>query len=359
MFGFSFSPLMGDAADGLWFPIEASTFASEVDSSFDMILWISLVFFVGIVIAMVWFPLKYHKPKGGKATSRVRHHNLLEISWSVLPSFLLVIMFVRGSWGYLDMREAPSGAAEVNVTAFRWGWSFDYGGGITSNELHVVVNEPTKLIMQSNDVIHSLFVPAFRIKRDIVPGRYNLVWFEATKTSKKIDDATLQKALDRSKTEFAGTFDPEVFGFTRHGYEYLDLFCTEYCGKDHSMMHSYVVVHESEEDFQEWLVEVNKKPEGMSYEEYGRLLYDQQGCKSCHSLDGTKVVGPSFANVMQPHAMESGEMIQVDENYIRESILNPMAKIVAGYPKVMPSYKGRLTDEQIQSLVAFIKSLNE
>lgn len=358
MFGPLFSPLLGDYTDTLWFPEQASAFAEDVDSVFMFILWISLIFFVGIVFAMVWFMVKYSKAKGGKATSRARHNNVLEISWSVLPSFLLVVMFVRGSWGYLDERSIPTGAAEVNVGAYRWGWNFDYGSGVNQPELHVVKDEPTSLIMQSSDVIHSLFIPAFRVKRDVVPGRYNRMWFTATKASERVSDEELAAAKEIADKEYNGVFDPEVFGFTRHGYKFYDLYCTEYCGKDHSMMQSVVVVHEDRADFEAWLEDADRKPEGMSDEAYGRILYEQQGCKSCHSLDGSKVVGPSFLGIYERNErMESGEDITVDENYLRESILEPMAKIVDGYPKAMPSYKGRLSEEKLQALIAFLKSV--
>jgi cytochrome c oxidase subunit 2 len=256
------------------------------------------------------------------------------------------------------MREVPTGAAEVNVGAYRWGWNFDYGSGINQPELHVVKDEPTELIMQSSDVIHSLFIPAFRVKRDVVPGRYNRLWFTATKASEKVSDEELERAKKKAETENNGVFDPKQFGFTRHGYKFYDLYCTEYCGKDHSMMQSFVVVHETRDDFEAWLEDADKKPEGMSMEAYGRILYEQQGCKSCHSLDGSRVVGPSFLNIYgRAEQMASGEAIEVDENYLRESILEPMAKIVEGYPKAMPSYKGRLSEEKLNALIAFLKTV--
>lgn len=359
MFGPLLSPLWGDVNDDLWFPPEASTFAGEVDSTYYMILWICLAFFVPIVAAMVWFVFKYHQPKGGKATSRVRHNNVLEISWSVLPAFLLVIMFVRGSWGYLDMREPPAGSDEVALQAFKWGWSMNYGNGIVSPELHVVKDRPTRLVMRSTDVIHSFFVPAFRTKRDIVPGRYNIVWFEATVASERVPQAELDAALQDSQQNFGGEFDPERYGFTSLGYKYFDLYCAEYCGRDHSQMQTVVVVHETQEDFEDWLVAANVKPAGMSDEDYGKQLYQTRGCQSCHSVDGTRLVGPSFVGLFgSTHGLADGGQVTVDENYIRESILEPRAKIVEGYAPVMPSYKGQLTDEQINSLIAYIKSLS-
>lgn len=360
MFRSLFSPLMGDVADGLWFPEAASTFAEEVDGTYDMILWISVVFFIGILIPLVYFPLKYAKQKGGKATSRVRHHNLLEISWSVFPSFLLIVMFIRGSWGYLEQREVPAGATEIGVTAFQWGWSFDYGNGLTNPELHVVVNEPTRLLMKSSDVIHSLFVPAFRIKRDVVPGRYSVLWFEATKASEQVSPEELAAAKEKFKKENNGVFDAKVAGFNEYGYKYYDLYCTEYCGKDHSIMQTVVVVHETKEDLQKWLTDIDKIPVDMAPEDYGRKMYEQQGCKSCHSLDGTRLVGPTFLNLYgSTHGLAAGGEVTVDEDYIRESILDPSAKIVAGYQPAMPSYKGRLSDEKIATIIAFLKSLKQ
>lgn len=358
MFGSLLRPVLGDVSNGLWFPDAASNFAEEVDSTYDMILWISVVFFIGILIPLIYFPLKYWQAKGGKATSRVRHNNVLEISWSVLPSFLLIVMFVRGSWGFLDQREVPTGAAEIGVSAYRWGWGFDYGRGINNNELHVVLNEPTRLVMQSSDVIHSLFVPAFRVKRDVVPGRYSVLWFEATKASEKVSAEELAAAKAMFKAENNGVFDAEKAGFTEHGYRYYDLYCTEYCGKDHSMMQTVVVVHEDRADLEAWLTEVDKVPTDVAPEDYGRKLYEQQGCKSCHSLDGTRLVGPSFKGLFgTKHGIVSGADVVVDEAYIRESILEPAAKIVSGYSPAMPSYKGRLTDEKIDCLIAFLKKL--
>lgn len=358
MFGPLFSPLLGDYTDTLWFPKQASNFAAEVDSTYMLILWISLVFFVVIVWALVWFSYKYKQPKGGKATSRVRHNNVLEISWSVFPSFLLVVMFVKGSWGYLDMREIPAGATEIGVTAASWSWSFDYGDGITHPELHVVKGEPTKLIMESSDVIHSLFVPAFRVKRDVVPGRYNYLWFTPTVANERVSKERLDAAKAVAKAENEGVFDAEKNQFTLEGYEFFDLYCSEYCGKDHSEMQTMVVVHDTREDLEAWLQEINVKPEGMSDEEYGRLQYSQQGCVSCHTLDGKAGTGPSFQGLWgRQEKLTTGDTVLVDENYVRESILDPMAKIVDGYQPVMQSYKGRLTEDKLRSLIAFIKSL--
>jgi len=359
----SFFSLLGEHANGLWFPDSASTFSEESDSTYFMILWICVVFFIGILYPLVYFPLKYGKRKGEKATSRVRHHNLLEISWSVFPSFLLVVMFVRGSWGFLDHREPPAGAAEVGVTAISWGWSFNYGGGIISPELHVVKDEPTRLVMRSGDVLHSLFIPAFRVKRDVVPGRYSVLWFEPTMSSEKVSAEELAAAKARYKEEAPKERDTPVpfyqfAGFTEQGYKYYDLYCTEYCGRDHSMMQTVVVVHETREDFLKWREVADSIAEGELPADYGRKLYEQRNCVNCHSLDGTRKVGPSFQGLFgTKHAIAGGGEVTVDEEYVRESILNPQAKIVAGYEgQKMPSYKGQLNDEKIGYIIEFLKS---
>lgn len=359
MFGPLLSPLWGDVNETFWFPTRGATFSGEVDSTYMMVLWICLVFFVAIVAALVGFAVKYRQPKGGKATSRVRHNNLLEISWSVLPTFLLVIMFVRGSWGYLDLREPPAGADEITVTARMWNWSNGYGNGIFHPELHAIVGRPTRLVMRSEDVIHSLYIPAFRQKRDVVPGRYNVTWFEATEASKKVPQEKLDEALAHAKENHDGAFDPERYGFTAQGYTYFDLYCAEYCGTDHSQMQTAVVIHETQEDFDQWLVEVNTRPTDMSLEDYGRQIFQTRGCAQCHATDGRRIVGPPLDETYgTSRPVEAGGSVTADENYIRESILNPRAEIVATYQPVMPSYKGQLTDEQIDSLVAYIKTLN-
>lgn len=360
MFGSLLSPLWGDVNDSFWFPKQGATFAAEVDSTYMMVLWICLVFFIAIVAALVWFSVKYRQPKGGKATSRVRHNNLLEISWSVFPTFLLVIMFVRGSWGYLDLREPPTGADEITVTARKWSWSNGYGNGLFHPELHAIKGRPTRLVMRSEDVIHSLYIPAFRQKRDVVPGRYNISWFEATEASEKVPQEELDRALADANENHDGNFDPGRYGFTAQGYTFFDLYCAEYCGTDHSTMQTYVVIHETREDFDQWLVDINTRPPDMTLEDYGRQIYQTRGCMSCHSIDGTKVVGPPLNEIYAAsRPLQSGGAVTGDENYIRESVLFPRDKVVAGYQPVMPSYKGQLTDEQIDGLIAYIKSLNE
>lgn len=351
------SSLLADAHASFWFPQSASSFSAEVDTTYDHVLWICILFMIPITFCLFYFAYKYAKKKGEPAESQISHHTVLEVCWSVLPCFLLVYMFARGSIGFIDQRKAPEGSDTVSVKAFKWGWTMDYGNGVFNPELHMVVNRPLKLTMRSSDVIHSLFIPAFRAKRDIVPGRYNEMWFDPSVVSEKVSEQELADALKDSKDKFAGVFDPERYQFTQDGYKYFDLYCAEYCGKDHSAMQSLVVVHETQEDLNAWI----KKYSGRGEEKpeiYGGLLYQRRGCTSCHSIDGTKRTGPTFQALFgSEHPLVSGESVKVDENYVRESILEPKAKIVAGYGPVMPSFKGQLSDDDIDSIIAYLKTL--
>ena len=217
------------------------------------------------------------------------------------------------------MRTPPKHALEVYVTAQMWNWNFTYPNGINDTVLHVPVDRSVRLVMKSHDVIHSFFVPGFRIKQDVLPNRYTETWFKATR--------------------------PGVYR----------MFCTEYCGKDHSMMKTMVKVHPPG-GYEAYL---EKKADRPVSAEYGEEIYGIR-CVACHTVDGTRRVGPSFKELVMGNerSMADGSKIPVDENYIRESILNPMKDIVEGYPPSMPSFEGQLSDKEILSLIQYIKSLN-
>lgn len=321
------SPLLAVTEGTAVFPPQASSFAADVDFLFWAITYISLVFFVIIVAAMGYFVMKYRRRPGLEVVPSPSHNTALEVAWSVLPAGILVYIFGAGFLGWLDMKSAPDGAYEISVQASSWSWSFTYPGPETfqSDQLHLPVNEPVKLNMQSSDVIHSLFIPAFRIKQDVVPGRYSSVWFNAT---------------------------------TPGDYR---LYCTEYCGQKHSLMTADVTVHESG-TFRPWLQNKIIEVDNMDPVALGALLYKTQGCSQCHSIDGSTEgkAGPSFFQTFgTEQAIESGEKITVDRGYIRESILEPLAKVRAGYKPVMPPYKGRLRDKQLNALVEYIQSLKK
>lgn len=348
--------LFADYPATFWFPEQASTFAESVDWTFDMILWISVVFFVGIVACLVWFSYRYHKTRGEKAESQTSHNTPLELAWSILPSFLLVWMFVQGSLSYLDMRTSPEGAYEINLKAYKWGWLFDYGRGTQHPELHILLDEPTKLTMRSDDVIHSVFIPAFRAKKDVVPGRYNYMWFQATKASDKVSEEELAAAKEEVGD---GVWDFHKYQFTPDGYRFYDLYCTEYCGTNHSSMQTVVVVHETQEDLDAWIEEKSTRGT-VPMEQWGRQLYEQRGCAGCHSIDGQRRTGPTFENLYgSPRPLTTGEEVIADDGYIRESILAPQAKIVVGYPPVMPSFRGQFSDDDIDSIIAYLKTLSD
>ena len=319
-----FVTVLADVNKSFWFPEQASTFAADIDSFFDFLLWLSIIFFVIIVVAMVYFTWKFRDRPGYKGSPEALHNTPLEITWTVLPTFIVIYIFIRGTVGYLNMATPPSDTLDINVTAKQWSWSFKYPNGAEHPELHIPINKPAKMIMRSPDVLHSLFVPAFRAKADVVPGRYNIMWFEPT---------------------VLGTFD---------------LFCTEYCGDNHSEMITKVVVH-TQEDYDKWVAEANKAPEDPV--EHGKWLYERKGCKSCHSIDGKKVVGPSFKGSWgKDVALAAGKgTVAFDENFVRESIYDPQAKSRSGYENesAMPSFKGQLKEEQLEAIIAFLKSLKE
>lgn len=353
--GFS---LLGDYTNDYgWFPEAASTFAADSDRLYMQITWVCVLFFVPIAGALFYFAVKYHKPKGGKAESNVSHNTPLELAWSVGPSFFLVGMFVLGAKAYLDHRTVPDGANELGVQAFKWGWTIDYGGGTFHPELHILVDEPTKLSMRSSDVIHSLFIPAFRVKKDIVPGRYNYMWFKPTIANPKVSDEVLAKALKETKDR-GEAWDYER-QFTPDGYEFYDLYCTEYCGKNHSEMQTVVVVHSSLEDLNAWIKKYSSRQEETPAQ-YGEKLYSRRGCSGCHSVDGSKRVGPSFKESFgNMRSFASGGSAVADENYIRESVIYPKAKVVAGYQPAMPSYKGQLSDDDLYCIVEYLKTVSD
>lgn len=316
-----FTSQIADATSNVWLPSQSSSVSGDVDGVFSFIFWISLLFFVGIVGALLLFVVRYRRRPGVRAERTVHHSTALEIAWSVIPFLLLIAIFVVGFTTFIGMAAQPEGAYEINVVGKKWVWSFQYPNGYIDDALHVPVDRAVKLVMSSDDVIHSMFIPAFRVKRDVIPGRYTSLWFEATEP---------------------GTYD---------------LFCAEYCGTKHSDMISKVVVHPSGE-FEAWLQKSSNFLETMSPEEAGRTLYKRRGCAQCHSIDGSKMVGPSFYQLFGETAvMDTGDTINVDENYIRESILEPQEKARAGYRKVMPTYQGQLKDEEINAIIAFIKTL--
>ena len=317
--------LLASTTEGtLVFPPQGSDGASAVDLLFYSITAISTFFFVAIVTVMTFFVLRYRRRLGHDVQESPSHNTPLEIVWSVLPGFILLGIFAAGFVIFLDMRRVPDGAYEIKVSARKWSWAFQYPNGLVIEDLHVPVGRPVRLLMSSQDVIHSLFIPAFRVKQDLVPGRYSEMWFRATRP---------------------GSYR---------------LYCAEYCGQKHSGMDADVIVHEPAE-FDLWLRTEADKVNNLPPAELGALLYKRQGCAQCHAIDENSQgkAGPSFAKTFgTEQRLASGETITIDENYIRRSILEPLAQIRAGFQPVMPTYQGRLRDHEIDALIAFIKTLN-
>ena len=359
MFANAFT-LLGDLSeDYAFFPEQASSFAEANDWLYGFITWTSVVFFIPITLCLIWFTIKYHKPKGGKAESDVSHNTPLELAWSIGPAFILLSMFILGAKTYLDQSVVPDGANEIGIKSSKWVWAVDYGKGVFNPELHLLKGEPVKLTMRSSDVIHSLFIPAFRVKKDIVPGRANTMWFKPTVASTKVSDEALAAAKKQTK-DLGEDWNFDEHQFTPDGYSFFDLYCAEYCGMDHSKMQTVVVVHETLEELNAWIKKYSARPDGLDPAAYGELLYARRGCKSCHSVDGSKMVGPSLLDLFgRTEPLLDGESVKADDNYVRESVLYPKAKVVAGYQPVMPSYKGQLSDDDIYSIIEWLKSISK
>jgi cytochrome c oxidase subunit 2 len=280
-----------------------------------------VVFFALIVGLMIYFVVRFRRRGADDAEPSPAHNTALELTWTGIPLVIVIAIFAWGFKVFLDLNTPPGNAYEVQVTGQKWKWLFTYPNGHVDENLHVPVDRPVKLVMTSEDVIHSFFVPAFRVKKDVVPGRYSTLWFEATKEG-----------------------------------EY-QVFCAEYCGTSHSDMLAEVVVH-APGGFERWLADAANLLARMPPAEAGERLLRTRGCVQCHSVDGTAKVGPSLDRLIgHPVVLRGGETITADENYVRESILEPQAKIVAGFEPVMPTYKGKIKDEEITALIAYLKAM--
>jgi cytochrome c oxidase subunit 2 len=309
--------------------IDASNYVSTFDTAFYFITGISLVFLLGLTFLMLYFVFRYNKKKNQTAT-QIEGNNFLEIIWTVIPTLLALAMFYYGWAGWKPMTKPPKDALNITSVARMWSFSFTYANGKQSPDLVVPVNTPVKINLVSLDVIHSLFIPAFRIKSDMVPGREKAMWF-----------------LPQSEGNY-------------------DLFCAEYCGLRHSYMNSTVKVL-SKDKFAAWYGDTSSVVNiaGVSTPALqGFTIMKIQGCIACHSSDGSKIVGPTYLNLFgsQQVVIRNGEevTVMVDEAYIKQMIFDPSYQVVKGYPKgLMQSYKGKLTDEDVAKIIVYMKSLNE
>lgn len=302
----------------------ASRTTGQVDSLFLFIAGISLFFFLLVEGLLIYFAVKYRRRKGAEPplTPDIRSHVLLETVWIVIPSIVVVAFFYYGYLVFRDLRAPAPGATDIHVTGRQFLFEFRYPDGRSSiNELRVKAGAPVKLILSSDDVIHSFFIPAYRIKQDMVPGQYT----------------TLYLHPDRPGT-----------------YEIL---CAEYCGVGHSTMRASLIVMEPPE-YARWR-EGKAVAEAGSLEDQGKALVEKSGCLGCHALEGKGKVGPNFGGIYgRKVLLADGTSLVADEEYIRESILEPNAKVVKGYPAVMPTYKGILPAGDVAAIIAYFKSLS-
>jgi cytochrome c oxidase subunit 2 len=294
--------------------------AGEVDLLYFFLVAVSIFFSVLIFVLIYIFAVKYRRKSEDEKPKQLSGLLSLELIWSVIPLILVMIVFAWGAKIYFTSYTPPDDALELYVVGKQWMWYIQHPTGQREiNEMHVPAGQPVKLTMATEDVIHSFFIPAFRIKKDVVPGMYTQMWFEATKTG------------------------------------IYHLFCAEYCGTKHSEMIGRVIVMEPDE-YQDWIAGgTSDEP----LEVVGEKKFQQYACHTCH-MNKAGQRGPSLAGIFgKPLELEGGRTVTADEEYIRESILNPNAKIAAGYKPVMPTFKGQLTEVELLQIIAYIKSLSE
>lgn len=305
-------------------PTPASTFAGDVDGLFNFMFGVSLFFFGLILAILVYSAVVYRRKTDDQlAASNVTHNTGLEVVWTLIPTVIVMVIFAWGWKGNLDQQKAPADALGYNVQGYKWAWKIWHPGmtgasDFAANEMWVPVNQPVRVTLTSEDVLHSFYVPAFRQKRDLVPGLRQLVWFQPT----RVGD--------------------------------YDLFCAEYCGDQHSAMRGVVhVVSEEEYAAAPWKPDIPEDPVAR-----GEYWYKQIGCMACHSVDGSKLVGPTYKGIWgRKGRFTDGTEYVVDRDYVYESIREPMKHIVEGYPPGMAPYSAEiLPDEAIDDIIAWFKS---
>ena len=301
-------------------PESASTESARVDALYFYLSGVTVFFTLLIAGIIIFFAIRYRRRTPYEIPRPIAGSHALESLWSIIPFVISMSFFVWGAGLYFRQFRPPQNAIEIYVVGKQWMWKFQHATGQREiNELHVPVGRKVKLIMTSEDVIHDVFVPAFRIKSDVVPGRYTTLWFEANKP---------------------GSYH---------------LFCAEYCGMNHSQMGGWVVVMDPTE-FNNWLGgNVNQQSAATS----GQQLFQTLGCASCHGNNGEGGRGPALLGVFNSNVqLSTGQTVRADEGYLRESILNPQAKLVSGFGPIMPTFQGVVNEEQIVQLLSYLKSMS-
>jgi cytochrome c oxidase subunit II len=303
-----------------FFPQQASEQAASVDALYFFLLAVSAFFTLLIAVLVVVFAIKFRRRHDTEVGYAIHGSLALELLWTFIPLGICMVMFVWGAQVFFHMTRAPKGAMEIYVVGKQWMWKAQHMDGAREiNELHVPVGKPVKLIMGSEDVIHSFFIPEFRVKADVIPGRYNTMWFTASKAGK------------------------------------YHIFCTQYCGTKHSAMIGTVTAMEPS-DYQTWL---SGGASGGTMAENGAKMFADLSCNTCH-LENGQGRGPVLKGLFGKQILlTGGGTVTMDDAYIRESILMPQAKVVAGFQPIMPTFQGLVTEEQLLQLIAYIKSLGE
>ena len=303
-----------------FFPQQASVQAGQVDAVYFFMVAVTAFFSLLIAGLVVFFAVKYRRRSDDDVGVAIHGSLALELLWTIIPFFIVMVMFVWGAKVFFDLYRPPAGAMEIFVVGKQWMWRVQHMEGQREiNELHVPVGRPVKLIMGSEDVLHSYYIPAFRVKADVIPGRYNTMWFTAKRPGQ------------------------------------YHLFCAEYCGTKHSGMIGTVIAMEPP-DFQEWLGGGRAEDSPVAA---GAKLFQGLVCNTCHMGD-TQGRGPVLTGVYgKPVQLQGGGTVIADDAYIRESIVNPQAKVVAGFLPVMPTFQGLVTEEQLLQLIAYVRSLSQ
>jgi cytochrome c oxidase subunit II len=303
-----------------FFPQQASAQAGQVDAIYFFMVAVTAFFALLIGTLVAVFAIKYRRRHDEEVGVAIHGSLALELLWSFIPLLIAMVMFAWGAKVFFDLYRPPAGAMEIFVVGKQWMWKVQHADGQRElNELHVPVGRPVKLMMGSEDVIHSYYIPAFRVKADVIPGRYNSMWFTATKPGR------------------------------------YRLFCAEYCGTRHSGMIGWITAMEPM-DFQAWL---SGGPATTSPVAAGEKLFQDLACNTCHQ-PGPQARGPVLTGILgKPVELQGGGTVTVDDAYLRESIVNPQAKVVAGYQPIMPTFQGLVTEEQLLQLIAYVRSLSQ
>ena len=303
------------------FPAQASTIAWQVDALYGFLVLLTVVFCILVFGMVTIFAIKYRRRSDDEQPEQ-NHGNLaLELSWTIIPLFIALFVFLLGADVFFRLQRAPADPLEIYAVGKQWMWKIQHESGKREiNTLHVPKGQPVRVTMTSEDVLHDFFIPAFRVKNDVIPGRYTTLWFEATQLGE------------------------------------FHIFCAEYCGTQHSGMIGKVIVMDPT-DYHDWLMGASASDESMV--EAGQRQFQTLGCETCHKSTSSGR-GPSLIGIYdKPVTLKNGQEVTVDVDYIRESILQPRAKIVDGYEPIMPIFEGQISEQSLLQIVSYIKSLTE